>query len=223
MDDPGGRAGPARPPRRRWRWRRWRRPYLAGLVGALALTLALTLAVAACGGGNNTDGVASLNGANKPTATTNKGPVSQQDMQKAALAFARCMRQHGIDMPDPKFDANGGMTQTFKAGPGRKGPNDPKFKAAQQACQKLMPNGGQATKPNPQQQQQRLLQFARCMRQHGIDMPDPGANGGLQVRGGPGTAGPDDPKFKAAQQACQHYLPNNGKGGTLTNSGGGSK
>jgi hypothetical protein len=41
------------------------------------------------------------------------------------------------------------------------------------------------------------------------------------VKGGPGTLNPDDPKFKAAQQACQKLLPNDGKGGTLTNSGGG--
>jgi hypothetical protein len=212
MDDHGDRASPARP--LRWRW-----PRLAVLVGALALTLT----VAACGGGGKSNGVASLSGADKPTATTSAGPRSEQDMQKAALAFARCMRQHGIDMPDPKFDANGGVTQELKRGPGGKGPNDPRFKAAQQACQKYLPNGGQPTKRDPEQQQQ-MLAFARCMRQHGINVPDPnpsGGNGGIVVKGGPGTLSPDDPKFKAAQQACQKLLPNAGKGGTLVNSGGG--
>ena len=213
MHDRGGRGAPARPPTRRWRWLRSRRPYLAGLVGPLALTLAL----ADCGGrGGGANGVASLSGSDKPTTTTtNAGGGS--DPRQAALAFARCMRQHGIDMPDPKFDANGGVTQEFKAGPGGRGPNDPKFKAAQQACQKLLPNGGRPRQPNPQERQQ-MLQFARCMRQHGVDVPDPGADGGIRIRG----AGPDDPRFKAAQQACQQYAPDGGKGRTVTGGGSGS-
>jgi hypothetical protein len=221
MHDHGGRVSPARPPRRRWRWLRWRwlrwrGPYLAGLVGVLALTLA----VAACGGGK-ANGVASLNGSKQPTATTS---ASSKDFKQAALAYARCMRQHGIDMPDPQFNGNK-VTQQLKRAPGSKGPDDPKFKAAQQACQKYMPNGGQLTKPNPQQQQQ-LLAFARCMRQHGINVPDPGPNGGgIVVKRGSGGNGPnqDDPTFKAAQQACQKYLPNAGKGGTLVQSSGGGK
>jgi hypothetical protein len=212
MHDHGGRRTPARPPRRRWR-----RSHLA----ALAAVLALTLAVAACGGGGKSDGVASLSGSNKPTATTSAS--SSKDFKQAALAFARCMRQHGIDMPDPQFTGNGRITQELKSGPGGKGPDDPKFKAAQQACQKYMPNGGTIKKPSPQEQQQ-MLAFARCMRQHGIDVPDPGPNGGITINGGNGSKGPnpDDPKFKAAQQACQKLLPNAGKGqGGLSTSGGG--
>jgi hypothetical protein len=211
MHDHDGRQPPARPPRRRWR------PRLAVLV----TTLTLVPAVAACGdGGNNSGGVASLSGANKATTTTSAGPASKQEAQKAALAFARCMRQHGIDMPDPQFSGNK-ITQGFNAGPGSKGPSDPKFKAAEQACNKYLPNGGQPTKPNPQQQQQ-LLAFARCMRQHGIDMPDPDPNGGIVIeRSGRNAPEPeDDPKFKAAQQACQQYEP---KGDKQMQSNGGGK
>ncbi len=204
----GDRAGPARPPRRRRG-----RPYLAGPhLAALVGALALTLAVAACGGGAKTNGVASLNSA---TQTTNAGGSS--DPKQVALAFARCMRQHGIDMPDPKFEAKGRVVQDFPRGVS---PNDPKVKAAQQACQKYQPNGGQLSKPNPQAQQQ-LLAFARCMRQHGIDIPDPNPNGGGLAVGPQTRVKPDDPKFKAAQQACQKLLPNAGKGGTVANSGGG--
>jgi hypothetical protein len=125
MHDRSDRETPARQRRRR-------RPPLAALVGVLALTLA----VAACAGGNDTGGVASLNGSNKPTATTNAN--NGKDNKQAALDFARCMRQHGIDIPDPGpgggIQVNGGLN-TVK-------PDDPKFKAAQQACQKLLPNAG---------------------------------------------------------------------------------
>jgi hypothetical protein len=208
MRDHGGRAGPARPPRPSRRW-----PHLAGLVGTV---LALALAVVACGGGGKANGVASLGGANKPTATTTAG--SSHDDRQAALAFARCMRQHGIDMPDPKFSGNG-ISQEFTARRGGNGPDSPKFKAAQQACQKYLPNGGQPTKPDPQEQQQ-MLAFARCMRQHGINVPDPGASGGIEVKGGPGSVKPDSPTFKAAEQACQQYEPN-GKKSTQSAGGGG--
>ena len=202
MRDHGGRAGPARPPRPS---RRWWRPRLAALVAMLALALA----VAACGGGGKANGVASLSGANKPTATTTAKPSSKQDAMQAALAFARCMRQHGIDLPDPQFNGNA-VSQEFTARRGGKGPDSPKFKAAQQACNKYLPNGGQPTKPDPQQQQQ-MLAFARCMRQHGIDVPDPGASGGIEVKGAPGSVNPDSPKFKAAEQACQQYEPKGAK------------
>jgi hypothetical protein len=55
---------------------------------------------------------------------------------------------------------------------GDKGEDDPKVKAAQQACKQHLPNGGQTQRPSPQQRQQALA-FARCVRQHGINLPDP--------------------------------------------------
>lgn len=56
------------------------------------------------------------------------------------------------------------------------------------------------------------LQFAQCMRSHGIDVPDPGSGGGgvrIQV-GGPDSSGginPNSSQFQQAQTACQKYLP----------------
>jgi hypothetical protein len=209
MHEHGGRRTPARPPRpsRRRRWL-----HLAGLAGAV---LALTLAVAACGGGGGkARGVASLSGANKPTATTS---ASGSDPRQAMLNFARCMRQHGIDVPDPK--PGGGIEIKGGGGPGTAKPDAPKFRAAQQACNKYLPNGGQPPKRSPQEQQQ-LLAFARCMRQHGINMADPKPDGGIEIRGGPGGVNPDSPTFKAAQQACQQYQPKGGKQQTQSNGGG---
>jgi hypothetical protein len=172
-----------------------------GLVPVLLLALAL--AVAACGGGGGKgDGVASLGG-DQATATTSPGSGGS-DPTQAALAYAGCMRQHGIDMPDPKFDANGRMAQQLPAGVG---PDDPKFKAADQACKQYLPNGGEPEKVDPQQQQQ-MLAHARCMRQHGINMPDPKPDGRVDMPG----IDPDDPTFKAAEQACQQYEPKGGGG-----------
>jgi hypothetical protein len=87
-----------------------------GLV--LGLLLALALATGACGGAGKGSGVASLGGAGNATSTTNAGGGDQQK----ALNWARCMRQHGINMPDPKIDANGHTTWEFPRGSARTTP-----------------------------------------------------------------------------------------------------
>jgi hypothetical protein len=53
----------------------------------------------------------------------------------------------------------------------------------------------------------KALNWARCMRQHGIDLPDPKPGGGIDMRG----VNSDTPKFQAAEQACQQYQPNRGE------------
>jgi hypothetical protein len=86
------------------------------------LALALALAVAACGGGNKTEGVASLGGSATPTTSGSKaggGKDISNDLPQA-LAFGRCMRQHGDNLPDPQ------ITLTLRQGrqgrhPGRGG------------------------------------------------------------------------------------------------------
>jgi hypothetical protein len=60
-----------------------------------------------------------------------------------------------------------------------------------------------------------MLAYARCMRQHGINIPDPKPDGGIHIEG----VNPDDPKFKAAEQACQQYQPDPGR----QSSGGGGR
>jgi hypothetical protein len=196
MHDHPRRGAPAHSPR-------WRRPRLAALVGVLALMLA----VAACtGGGDKGSGVASLGGTGSATSTTAAGGGGD-DRQKA-LNWAKCMRQHGINLPDPRFDAQGNMIP----------PEPPavanaqaklKFKAADQACKQYEPSGGPPPSPPSAQERQQALAFARCMRQHGINVPDPQitANGIAQPL--PEGMDRDDPRLRAPRQACRQYLPNN--------------
>ena len=52
-----------------------------------------------------------------------------------------------------------------------------------------------------------MLEFSECMRDHGIDMPDPqfegeGGGGGMIEM----TADPDNEGFQEAQEACQPIL-----------------
>jgi len=62
-------------------------------------------------------------------------PEQIQEMQDQALAFAECMREQGIDMPDPVFGEGGRVTQAI-GGPDGGGIDlsDEEFQEAQEAC-----------------------------------------------------------------------------------------
>jgi hypothetical protein len=182
------------------------------IIGTLAL--ACLTVTAACGSSvaNDAAQVASLaDGSAHSTTTTAAGSdgVSQADTEQAMLDFARCMREHGVDMPDPQFDGEGGATFTAGVASGDSPIDKTKMDEAQKACQSYM-DKVRASMPPPdpakiEEQKQQLLEFAQCMRDHGVDFPDPtfdDSSGGLQVQmGGPGMD-PDSPGFKAASDAC---------------------
>ena len=56
------------------------------------------------------------------------------------LAFTECMRDHGVDMPDPQMaNAGDGRRQGRRRVIAVEGdPNDPTFKKANEACEPLM-------------------------------------------------------------------------------------
>lgn len=61
-------------------------------------------------------------------------PARQQQMKKRMLAFAACMRSHGVPhYPDPTFGSGGMVSQGTSRSEGD--PSSPIFQAAQKACQ----------------------------------------------------------------------------------------
>jgi hypothetical protein len=121
------------------------------------------------------------------------------------LKYAQCMRDHGVDMPDP--DPNGGLSIQIGAG------DKAKFGAAQEACKSMLPNGGVPPTPSAEDLE-KARQFAQCMRDHGVtDFPDPDPNaGGIRINGDANSdLNPDNPTFKAAQEACNSLMPGIGK------------
>src|SRR5262249_12847307 len=73
-------------------------------------------------------------------------PQVQAKEVERALAFARCMRSHGVPkFPDPKISADGGMRRVI-GGSGVK-PASPPFKAAERTCQKLAPSVDDSAPP----------------------------------------------------------------------------
>jgi len=164
----------------------------------LAALSAGALALGACGSSGDSGG-------------TSGGGSSRANKQDAAfdgaVKFSKCMRAHGLDWPDPERSSNG-LIKMF--GPKNLNPNDPKVKAAQNACQKYMQKGGgEAMSPAQRAKaQDALVNYAGCMRSHGVPMkdPKPGGGGGILIQKGQGGPSPDSPAFKAADKQCHHFL-----------------
>ncbi len=155
-----------------------RRPTRLPRSRLLALvTLVSGVLVAGCGGSSGSP-TATVGGAitTTSTAAASGGAASSGSTAQATgaspLAFAECMRAHGVpNFPDPK--PGGGFSI-----PAGTSPAAPAFQAAQAKCRKLLPNGGlpvPGSRTNPSAQTlAKLLKIARCMRQHGVpQFPDP--------------------------------------------------
>lgn len=192
-----------------------RPPLLAGTGArtgpgaAVAGLIVMALLVAACGRGSSGPGVASAGkasgGASRSGASSSGSNKSGSSNSFDALQYSQCMRKNGVpDFPDPNSQ---GLIQV-NAGPGSDlNPGSPQWQAAQKKCAKYAP-GGNLTPEQQAAQQAQLLKFSQCMRAHGIsDFPDP-SNGGLALKGGPGSdLNPNNPAFQNAQKACQSDAP----------------
>jgi hypothetical protein len=146
--------------------------------------------VAACGGGGSEDSASSSNAPSG--SSTIRAPSSAT--QRGVL-YASCMRAHGVsDFPDSAISVGNGNVE-FNIPLAVK--NEPQFASASRACSPDLPGGGASAKPSENVQQE--LEFANCMRTHGItDFPDPLPSGGFDIPGNTNT-----PQFEAAQNACQ--------------------
>ncbi|SDI42894.1 hypothetical protein SAMN05421505_1514 [Sinosporangium album] len=155
----------------------------------------LAMALASCGAKADEVKVASANGTAEPAASAPAAAAAPTDQREASLKFAQCMRQNGVDMPDP--DPNGPITMMERPGDAEK------TKKAQEACKQfLQASVGEKGKGVDADKLDMLVKLAQCMRQQGIDMPDPSADGKVEISIPPGT--PEE-KVKAAHEACKDY------------------
>lgn len=168
---------------------------------ALLSALLLGLTITGCGTEKEDDGVASLD-EGAADADTSEGE-DDASLEEQALAFAECMRDNGVDMPDPQVNGDGDlMMRGGGEGPGEI--DERALEEAMEACEDLRPErGGDISPEDEAEMQDRMLAFAECMREHGIDMPDPDFDGGLVQFGPPEGVDPDDPAFAEAHEACQ--------------------
>jgi hypothetical protein len=155
----------------------------------LAVTAFACALLGGCGsGGDDGNKVASLSEPASPSGAQSSDGKTDEDKMRE---FAACMREHGIDMKDPETGPNGGGLSIEVDGK-----DQDKMKAADEACRHLMPNGGKPPKVDAAQLDQ-LREKAKCLRDHGINVPDPDADHpGLEINGS------DPATVEAAQKAC---------------------
>jgi hypothetical protein len=162
------------------------------------VTPLLLLALAACGEPDSGPGVASAQtGGATPSASTTKGATEGDPVK-----FADCMRKYGVEV---EVQEDGGGVG-IHGGPGDEG----KLEKAQQECRQYAPGGGEGdAQPMSKEDQAKFLAFAKCMRDNGINMPDPTFEGGgvKMSMGSPGGPKLDRAKVDAAHKACQKILP----------------
>jgi hypothetical protein len=142
-------------------------------IVASVIAVAFAVLAAGCGGGG-ASGVASV------ASTTT---VATTTTQNGLLAFSTCMRSNGMpNFPDPQRFVRGNVKLTIH----QFGTTSPRFQAAMNACNHLLPtNGAGGSQETAQQQRTRVadgLSFAKCVRSHGVTrFPDPTAQGQLTV------------------------------------------
>ena len=162
------------------------------LMCSVSLVIMVTLGTTACGASG---------GSGEPGAGD-----AAKDPQAAALAWAKCMRDNGVDIPDPKPEGEGGGQVLLAPGVGgpMAGTDEETFDAAKGACAEHAEDmGGPGADGFSEEDKQRMVDFARCMREHGVDMPDPdfdGSDGELAIE-----IDPNDRDFDAAQEACKEF------------------
>lgn len=142
-----------------------------------------------------------------PGADSSAEPAEDADGEQAILDFVACLRDNGLDLPDPQFGPEGPrfsdpsilLRIDFRSS---------EFLDAMEACDTLLAALQPEVDPEQQAEQaEQQLAFAECMRREGVDFPDPdpirgftigsmrGADGGLAID-------PFSPEFQAASSIC---------------------
>ena len=142
-----------------------------------------------------------------PDAAASEAPAEDVDGEDAILAFVGCLRENGLDIPDPQFGPDG-VRFADPSVIARIDFRGSEFLDALEACQDLLAALQPAVDPEQQaEQNEQLLVYAECMRREGIDFPDPDPVRGLTIGSMRGDDGellldPFSPEFQAASSVC---------------------
>ncbi|MFJ4868988.1 hypothetical protein [Streptomyces sp. NPDC088757] len=154
---------------------------LAAATGLAAFSL-LTTACTADGGKSD----------NGTTTAGDEGKKADQ-----ALEHRKCLREQGLDVPEPKPGEEGvGLTI------GGDGMSREKMEKAFKACRGK--GGADMGKEPTQADKDKMIKYAQCMRKNGVDMPDPKFEGdGAVSAARPMPRGAEKDKFDKANKACE--------------------
>jgi hypothetical protein len=151
--------------------------------------LVCCLALTACGGSGGSD----------PS-----GETAEQKANSQTVRFAKCLREHGVHAETNSGPKGFGIHISGGPAPGGKEGPPPPFKLAQGACKRYAPTGPfESLSPAQKaEEKQKAVEFARCLRSHGVEVPDPGTSGVLELN----NIDPQSTTFQSAQNACHSVM-----------------
>ena len=205
------------------------------LVGAILFTIS-------CGSSEtNTSGVAQIREADRATAQENAGAASNvqnkatvinaevdstenstaKTDEEIATDFTECMRSEGFELPDPELNADGSVNVEAIRDNLIADPNfnfqSRKTQQSLAECIPLLEGATFAQQPTEEELvefQDNLLQFAECLRENGLDVPDPDFNDGTNgIRTMLAEVDMTDSKVQATIAKCQSTFTDNEGGG----------
>ncbi|MFE7313629.1 hypothetical protein ACFU7T_11050 [Streptomyces sp. NPDC057555] len=155
---------------------------------AAALITGMSLFAVGCAGGGADSG--------KNSGAHGSDPGGKGKAEDDAYKYRQCLRDNGVKVEEPKEgQAAGIQVKDEKA-----------FKKAKDACKGLAGAPKEMSGQDQQKAFDKALKFAQCMREEGVDMPDPELkDGNLTMKAG---GGPDvsKEKMEKAQKACNDKL-----------------
>ncbi|GLW64142.1 hypothetical protein Arub01_23860 [Actinomadura rubrobrunea] len=160
-----------------------------------AVLIMVMAGAAACGGEDGGAQVASAGGS--AAAKASASPSKSLDPDDAMLQFARCMRANGVNVPDPQGGDLKGMRLAVK------GVDRDRLQDAMEKCRPYLMAGGRIPDLKDPKVRDQYTEFAQCMRQQGVDIPDPDPDGSFRLPEGK----IDRSRLDKAREACRHLLP----------------
>ena len=130
--------------------------------------LVLVVAFTACTiGGEESQGVVTIDSTTQTTFVD-----EETTFEEGVLNFAQCMREEGINFPDPTFDIDGNPEfDNLEI------ENEDEFENAFESCEDILRNAlPEQFDLDPEVEAALVdasLEFSQCMRDQGIDFPDP--------------------------------------------------
>ena len=131
------------------------------------ILLLLSIFSACTIGGEESQGVVTIE------STTETTTVDEEiTFEEGVLDFAQCMREEGINFPDPTFDIDGNpQFDNLEI------ENEEEFESAFENCEDILRNAlPEQFDLDPEVEAALVdasLEFSQCMRDQGIDFPDP--------------------------------------------------
>jgi hypothetical protein len=182
----------------------------ARLIALLAALAAVT-ALAACGSSN------------PATDAAAREHAAERSEEQKGTEFAKCLREHGVNASATSVPG-GGQALRIQGSPGT---GKQSLEGPMKACAKYQP-GAKRVNLSPQEKVKReeeVLKFAKCMREHGIEVHTEVGGGkiAIGIHGNATGPNPGSPAFQSAQKACSGYLQLKGKGGFAAPPPGGGK